>query len=115
MSKMKLDILPSDKEMQKNEQKIKRKELIITEPHTKRFRLSKEERIYTAEELAFRYIKVGLTRDSEMVSEEIILTRNGVRKENIEGKIATNAISIVKETINKILKRLERMHNETKT
>lgn len=115
MSKMKLDVLPSNEEMEKHEQRVKRKELTITDTHTKRFRLKREEKIYTAEELALTYIKVGLRRDSDLISEEIILTRNGVRKENIENKTVTNSILIVRETIDKILKRLERMHNETKT
>jgi hypothetical protein len=104
MSKKKLEIMPSDEEVQKHEQKVKRQELSIIEgTHRKKL---KENKIYTKEMLALQFIKVGLSRDHDFVNEDVLLTRSGLTADKVPKDIVKDAVNLVKKSIKEILEGL---------
>lgn len=110
MGKLKLNIIPSDEEMEKHEQKVKRKELSIIEGihHKKKMRLTmREEKVYDAKTIAKTYLKVGLTRDMELASSEILMTRNGLNKDKVNEVMLKEAREIVTRKVKQFLKELE--------
>lgn len=61
MSKFKLNVLPSNEEMEEHEQRVKRKDLSVIEGvhHKKKVKLTmREEKIYDAKTIAKNYLKI---------------------------------------------------------
>ena len=73
----------------------------------KRIKLSQLKKEYTAEELAINYIKVGLSRDRDFLSDEILLTRNGLTKEKVSSNVVKEAMELVIKTIKLTLERIK--------
>lgn len=72
----------------------------------KKLRLKQES--LTAEEIALRYIRTGLRYETDLLNEEILISRIGISKGSTDKKVLSEAMGKIREILQTINKELDK-------